>query len=189
VAACRQITQPHWTPLAVTFVHACPPITSEHERFFGCPIYFASTKNAVTIRKSDMELFNPKSDPMLLQILLELAETALARIATPSDLTQNVQTLVASRLEGGPPKLRDTARELGLSARTLQRRLSDEGRTYREVVEAVRRNLAITLLTATAHTPTDVAYMTGYSELPAFQTAFRRWTGKTPRQYRQNRAT
>ncbi|MDH3239666.1 MAG: AraC family transcriptional regulator [Alphaproteobacteria bacterium] len=188
VSACRQIMGPQWSPITIHFGHARPPNTAEHERFFRCPICFSSNKNAVTLKKSDMELNNPLSDPVLLQILLNSAEVALASTEGPSSLTQSLQTFIATRLAGKPPTLRDAARELGMSSRTLQRRLAIQGRTYREVVQTVRRNLAINLMTATAYTLIDVAYMAGYSELSAFQTAFRRWTGETPRQYRENHA-
>ena len=80
--------------------------------------------------------------------------------------------------------LSDIARRLGMSGRTLQRRLSDEGYSYQTLVDESRRQLAKRLLHQTDFSLVEVAFMTGFSEQSAFTRAFKRWAGQTPRSYR-----
>ena len=79
----------------------------------------------------------------------------------------------------------DVARELGMSSRTLRRRLAEQGVIYTELVEDVRHKLALRYLSDASINLKQVVYLLGYSDLPAFNHAFRRWTGTSPRDYRQ----
>ena len=79
------------------------------------------------------------------------------------------------------------AHEVALGARTLQRRLTDAGLDFKTLVDDTRRRLALRYLTDPRNTLTEVAYLLGYSEASAFNRAFRRWTGSTPRQHRRGK--
>jgi AraC-like DNA-binding protein len=78
------------------------------------------------------------------------------------------------------------ARELGMSARTLSRRLAEEGTTFARIVEEYRASMAKGLLQESDLQVTEIAFVLGYSELSTFSTAFRRWTGKTPLEFRND---
>ena len=96
---------------------------------------------------------------------------------------------VASRLCDGHPSLADVAPDLGLSVRTLQRRLAERGLVYRDLVQGTRRQLALEYLERGDTDLTEVALLLGYAELAAFAHAFRRWTGASPGAHRRARRT
>jgi AraC-like DNA-binding protein len=101
-----------------------------------------------------------------------------------ADIPNRVRQAVSAVLGEGVPTLSKIASELGLSARTLQRRLSASGQTYQSIVDAARRQLAHQLLRETDHCLAEIAFRTGFSEQSAFSRAFKRWSGQTPRSYR-----
>ena len=87
-------------------------------------------------------------------------------------------------LSEGVPALSQISGELGMSARTLQRRLSDHGQSYQNLVDFARQELAQQLLRETRYSLAEVAFLTGFSEQSAITRAFKRWSGQTPRSYR-----
>lgn len=91
---------------------------------------------------------------------------------------------MASVLSEGVPTLSLIASELGISARTLQRRLSDQGHSFQGVVDMARQDLAQRLLRETDYSLAEVAFLTGFAEQSGFTRAFKRWAGQTPRSYR-----
>ena len=95
-----------------------------------------------------------------------------------------VQQLITNLLPSGQPKIDAVAQELGMSSRTLMRRLADQGLTYKSLLDEVRRKLALQYLKDRRINLKQVAYLLGYSEASAFYHAFRRWTGSTPVQHR-----
>jgi AraC-like DNA-binding protein len=84
----------------------------------------------------------------------------------------------------GEPEVAAVARALATSDRSLQRRLQEEGTSFRGVVDDARRELAVGYLGDRRMTVAEVAYLLGYSEASAFVRAFKRWTGKTPGEMR-----
>ena len=105
--------------------------------------------------------------------------------AGPS-LVQQVRGQIAQCLSEGVPTISDTARRLGMSGRTLQRKLSRQGYAFQTLVDQARRQVAERLLQETDYSLSQIAFMTGYSEQSAFTRAFKRWAGQTPRAYRLN---
>ena len=98
----------------------------------------------------------------------------------------DVRSAIASSVCDGHPGIRAVARRLGLSVRTLQRRLGEQRTVFKTLVEDVRRELALRYLADGRTRLTDVAFLVGYSELSAFGRAFKRWTGSTPHAVRRN---
>ena len=95
--------------------------------------------------------------------------------------------VIARALSEGLPKMGDVARRLGVSARSLHRRLADEGLTFRTLTEDTRREIAEGLLREEQYSIAEIAYLTGFSEQSAFNRAFKRWTGETPARFRNDR--
>ena len=88
-------------------------------------------------------------------------------------------------LPDGSPKAAQVARALGMSKRTLSRRLQEQGITYRDLVDKLRASLAKCYLKDRNLRMSEIAYLLGYSDLSAFDHAFRRWTGKPPSKFRE----
>ncbi|MBX2820963.1 MAG: helix-turn-helix transcriptional regulator [Rhodothermaceae bacterium] len=101
-------------------------------------------------------------------------------------LVQQVRSQISQSLSEGVPTIFDTAQQLGMSGRTLQRRLSKQGYSFQTLVDESRRQLSERLLRETDYSLSEIAFMTGYSEQSAFTRAFKRWAGQTPRSYRLN---
>jgi|GEM_PF-4232774 len=101
-------------------------------------------------------------------------------------LVQHVRSQISQSLSEGVPTIFDTAQQVGMSGRTLQRRLSKLGYSFQTLVDESRRELSERLLQETDYSLAEIAFMTGYSEQSAFTRAFKRWAGQTPRSYRLN---
>ena len=109
----------------------------------------------------------------------------LTRLAKSQKLSAQVRSIMLER-QNNLPSLAVIARMLNLTPRTLHRRLIDEGSSYRDIIEYVRHQLAMDYLLDQQITIKEIAFMLGYSDLASFRRAFKRWTGKTPSEYRTN---
>ena len=180
----RQIATGRFRPSLVTFTHPAPASTAEHERWFGCPVRFASTANALHVTQRSLALRTRLGDAGLSAYLLAQLDDMHERRRARS-VTEQVRAAVADTLCDGVPTKADVASRLGVSERTLHRRLADDGATYQAVVDAVRLDIARSLLSDSDRPLGEVAFFTGFAGQSAFTRAFKRWTGDTPLAYRQ----
>jgi AraC-like DNA-binding protein len=121
--------------------------------------------------------------PYLNDLLLKYCEAALAdRRGDMSQLRSRVENAIASVLPHGRVLVEDVARTLGMSERTLARKLSDEGLNFTEILQQLRRDLAVRYLDDRRLHVSKIAWLLGFQEVSAFTHAFKRWTGKTPSQ-------
>lgn len=118
-------------------------------------------------------------------LLLRYADMSLASLPKPESVTERVKALVEKQLATGDFSLEGTARTLHMSPRTLGRRLADEGTTFKEIVDDIRKSVALHYVAARDIGLSEVALLAGFTETPSFYRAFRRWTGTTPSQYRR----
>jgi AraC-like DNA-binding protein len=108
----------------------------------------------------------------------------LAELPRAHSLTERVRELLAAQLPHGP-SLGQIARQVSMSERTLARHLEDEGTTYKALLEDLRRRLALRYVRRSELPFAEIAGLLGFSQAAAFHRAFRRWTGKTPLEYRR----
>ena len=132
-----------------------------------------------------------RCDPEAARLVEELRVLSKSLQAMPREdgLIGAVRKCLGEALREGAPTLGQVAAQLGVSARTLQRQLHDRGVDFSGLVEDTRRRFAMQYLDDRANTLTDVAFLLGYSEVSAFNRAFKRWTGSTPSGYRRRRQT
>lgn len=174
----RRLIGPDWQPRYVRFGHAEPRDTAEHRRLLGVPMRFLQPIAMAFVFDADvLERSVPGADRRLLPIIERHLQELVA--GTPSML-DDVRHGIAEALCDGAPTIRVVAKRLGTSVRTLQRRLGAEGAVFTMLVDDVRRDVAMRYLADGKANLTDIAFLTGYSELSAFGRAFRRWTGSTP---------
>lgn len=143
---------------------------------YGCPV------PALTFDASLLDKRIVYADPLLLEQFRARADQLSF---TEGRTTLRLKRHLLARLNGHTPRIADAARELGLGIRTLQDHLKEEGTTYQQVFEGIRRDWALAELLRPEHSVGEVAWLLGYSEQSAFQAAFKRWTGITPLQYRR----
>lgn len=180
----REISSQSFQPSAIYFKHPQPAGDDEHERHFGCPVYFGTNMDALRMAPATVAQPNRLGDPSIAAFFDTHLDSALQRFDDEPSVDRQVRTEVSQHLSGGIPKMSEIAAQLGVSARTLQRRLADRGMSYQQLVDESRRQLAEKLLRETEYPLAEVAFLTGFSEQSAFNRAFRRWAGQTPRSYR-----
>jgi AraC-like DNA-binding protein len=126
------------------------------------------------------------ADPYLNKLMLNDCEEALAhRRKTSSTWRLRIENVIAPQLPHGRILMSDICKRIGVSRRTLARRLAEEGVTYSDVVNDLRLSLGQHYLQEPERPIAEVAWLLGYGETSAFDRAFRRWTGRTPREIRR----
>lgn len=180
----RLVTGSPWMPDGVLFAHDQPTDTREHLSLFGPSLQFTSGQTAMRVPAVALQLENPRSDPSLLALLDRYASTLLERHPALETVSGRVRAWLVEAHNAGAPTARRAARALAMSERTLHRRLADEQTTFRELLDRFRHEKAVPLLASRRYSIADVAFLLGYSELSAFYRAFRRWTGRSPAQLR-----
>lgn len=171
-------------PLAIHFKHPRPGDTTAHERHFGCPVHFGSDRDALLVSREALAVANRLGDERIAQFFDAHLEEALSQVEDDSALDHRVRIQVSQSLSGGVPTMSDIATRLGMSGRTLQRRLSDRGLSFQGLVDEARRQLAERLLQTTDYALAEIAFLTGFSDQSTFTRAFKRWSGGTPRSFR-----
>jgi AraC-like DNA-binding protein len=180
----RECCGARWAPEEVHFEHPKPSRAGEHESAFDAPVYFSQPTNALLFKPEILERPMPSSDLKLLAVMQTCLEQ-LGSDAPPENLLlDRLRTAIRLKLPDGYPLLEDVAEDLRVSANLVCRDLHDVGTTYKEVVENVRRDLAISYMKQRRLPFSEIALLLGYSELSAFSRAFRRWTGASPRDFR-----
>ncbi|GLZ89399.1 transcriptional regulator [Metapseudomonas resinovorans] len=166
------------------FVHPAPADTTLYQQCFACPLQFEAEDYALVLPLALRSAPLKQSNPPLQAVLRQHAEALLARL--PSEgLRARVVALLGAQLARGEPDRGALASALGISERTLQRRLADEGSSYQHLLNDTRRHLAERHLQEGRLPIADIAVLLGYSEPSVFFRAFRQWTGLTPGEYRQ----
>jgi AraC-like DNA-binding protein len=183
----RHLTGRAIVPLSVQFRHPAPLYKGEHERVFGCAVRFEAERDAVVLRTEDLELPLTNADPTLCSILDRHAQHLLDELPPTASFSTRVREMVAQALKDENPTAALLARRLRMSPRTLRRRLEEEGTTYEEVVDQLRRALTERYLDHPDMSLSQIALLLGYSDASAFRRAFRRWHGSSPATYRRHR--
>lgn len=183
----REVSETQFAAVEVHFMHPAPSTVSSHERYFGCPAVFGSDRDALLISGAALSRPNRLGDKGITRFLLQHLDAELGKLATERRLSQTVQEEIAKALSAGLPKAAEIAARLGMSERTLQRRLGEERLSFQKLMDDARRDLAEGLLTESDYALAEIAFLTGFSEQSAFTRAFRRWRNQTPAAFRAAR--
>ena len=188
VTTVREITQRQVDPVEVRFTYQRPDDLTELRSVFRSDLIFGEPGGSISFRAQDMELPTVKAEGQLSMYLDRLAEQELAALPRADTFARRTGQLIWRRLSEGQPLIDEVASELGVSVRTLQRRLREEGTTYAEVIDLLRKHMSPTLLRDNSLAVYEVAYLLGYSDPSAFHRAFRRWHGTSPAEHRRLQA-
>jgi len=185
IRICRLLTERHLVPQHFTIAHHRSGNTSEMSRFVGSKVQFGTGTDEFSLEFDTRELPLIHSDNRLNDLLLKYCELGLAhRRDDLSQLRSKVENAISSRLPHGRVLVGDIAPTLGMSPRTLERKLSEEGLNFTEVIQQLRRDLAVRYLKERNLHVSKIAWLLGFHEVSSFTHAFKRWTGKTPSQMR-----
>lgn len=198
-AACR----PDLKPVLVTFAFPAPAQEQAYAEAFGCTVRFSMEANTMEFADADLsapiQTDNPMAADWALRMLADLAQSQrnwtvrmLAKLEQSqrpnSSFSAKVQCLLASMLDKGEPQREQVARQLMVSERTLQRRLSEEGTNFTRLVDDTRREMAQQYLSKGELSLKKLSFQLGFSDPSAFCRACKRWFGRSPKQLQQGPA-
>ena len=167
--------------------YARPAHAQAYERLFGCPVRFGAGTMEWHFDAAVLGAACPNANPITAELCVQMCERLSRSLPEESDLERSIRTACFNSC-GDFPALDEMAVRLGLSPRTLQRRLTETGRRYHDIVDEVRASLAIEFLTQTTLSVEEVGQRVGFSEASNFRKAFRKWTGQAPGHYRGRQA-
>lgn len=179
----REVTDTSLAPVTVCFVGAAPSLLFEFQRFFRSTIRFGESSNQIAFAEADMLRPLRTANPALLTVLKRRLDKMLT-LSPPESVSAQVRSQLLERRPDSRATASSVGRNVGISERTLHRRLRAEGTSFRAILEGVRRELATALLREREVGIAEVAFLLGYSEVTAFHRSFRRWTGLTPHAFR-----
>jgi len=189
IAICHQASTEPVKPIGVFFKHGAPESLNAHQDYFNCPVHFDTDRDALLISVKAARIPNKVGDETIARFFDTHLQAQLAQIDDTDSLDRQIRNYISQSLSEGIPAISAVASQFGMSGRTLQRRLSDQGSSFQSLIDQTRRQLSHKLLAETDYALAEVAFMTGFSEQSAFTRAFKRWAGQTPRSFRiQSRA-
>jgi AraC-like DNA-binding protein len=164
------------------------PKTRVYRDYFGCPLRYGAAADVLVLKPSDLDRRFLSHNPEMLEMLTPALSSALEALKAPGSVGEQVKVALKRSLASGRPELPQIARDLGLSERTLQRRITEEGTTFRDLLSDARQELGRQLLSAQDMSINEIAYLLGYQDTNAFHRAFREWEGVTPARWREAHA-
>jgi AraC-like DNA-binding protein len=184
VRICRRLTNRHLRPSYVSFVHRRKGGCPEMDAFMGCNVIFGANADEIAFVKTAQQTPVLGADPYLNRLLVKYCEEARLHRAASSTFRADVENAITPLLPHGTAHVPEIARRLGMSPRTLARHLAEEGLTFSTVLEGLRMDLARRYLQDEDLPISKIAWLLGYREVSAFTHAYKRWTGRTPREAR-----
>lgn len=175
-------------PQGVWFEHAAPPaveLLAEYQTVFATVPLFNQPCSALIVSRRQLDEPIRQADPQLLQTLLQHATAVLAMIDQHESMAIKVKNLLRLQLNENLPRKETIAQQLHITARTLQRRLSDEGTTFQAVLNELRREMADYYLRQTGLSLDDIGIRLGFAESRSFHRSFKQWYGITPGRFRE----
>lgn len=167
------------------FPFAPPVHWRSYGRMFNCPIDFGKETMEWHFDAGVMDLQCPNANPITAQVCQQFCDVVMAERPGETDLVRKIREICLNNSKRFPVA-QEMADQLGLSLRTLHRRLADEGQSYQEILDNMRRSVAIEFLENTRLQVDQVAERIGFSDAVSFRKAFKKWTGSSPSDYRRN---
>ncbi len=170
-------------PIRVEQHRATPPDDgARHYRAFGCPVSFGHPFTSLVFDASALDMPLIGASPELAEQNERIVVGYLAKLDR-SDIQMRVRAMLVQELPAGRATKEDVAKKLNMSPRALQIKLAKTNATFRDVVDQTRLALARGYIDSSAMSITEIAYLLGFSDTSNFCRAFKRWTGRSPRDY------
>jgi len=180
---CRMNAGAALRPVAVTLRRRKPDAADAYERFFGCAVRFGAEESTFVLSAKDADRPLPSANRQLAATFDKMLAEELARL-DKADVVSRTRASVLEHLASGEGTAEDTAKQLHMSPRTLQRKLAEAKTTYLQLVDDTRKDLALRYIEDPRRSVTDITFSLGFSQPSAFTRAFKRWTGLSPSDYR-----
>ena len=183
----RRGTGQNLTPIRIELTRSGEP-TAGQATFFGCPIVCGSAQDTLVLKAADLDRPFPGHNAELIEIITPALEDRFGRLRPRNSFSEQVKAVLTRGLASGRPDVAAVARDLGTSERTLQRRITDEGGSFRALVQEARKELGRKLLSEHDADVAEVACILGFQDITSFYPAFRSWEGVTPQTWRSRNA-
>ncbi len=180
----QTLTRQKYHPKRIHFSYPKPVKYTEYEQLFNCPIRFNQEVTAIYLDKKQVQEKVVTSDYRLLQLLIRYAQEKLAAMEGELGFSTIVKQSIINLVKPQFPTIEQVAANLNVSVRTLQRRLKEEGFTYKTVLDELRKEFALDYLKNKDLSVKEIAYLLDYAEPSSFIRSFKRWMGKSPSAYR-----
>jgi AraC-like DNA-binding protein len=180
---CRWMTGRALKPLSACFSFTAPRDDRPYVEAFQCPLRFNADFNGFWIAEQDLASKLPTGIPALAELHERVASIGLDRLNSPTT-AHRAQVAIIKRLQDGAPRRAQVAADLGLSDHTFQRRLTNEGTSFSDLVDQTRREIAQQHLSQNSVPLTQIIYLLGYADQSNFFRACARWFGESPSEYR-----
>ena len=180
----RWITGTSLRPLAVQFSQPRLGSLAGYREVFRCPVAFEQAFSGVLVTNALFDTPLPQADAQLAQVLHGHARERLAALSARAELGQALRAWIAGQLRTPLPTRAQAARALGLTERTLARRLQAQGLSFSSLLDEARREAALHALAHTQRPLAEIGQALGYAEPSVFNRAMRRWTGSAPGAWR-----
>ncbi len=174
-------------PMAVWFEHSAPDdvdLTHQYTKIFGCPVEFSRPYTGLWVNNEHLDTRIQQADEKLLHVLLDHATQQLNELEKGLTLSEQIKSMLRLMLNQQIPSSELIADKLGISVRTLQRKLNDENTSYKEVLNELRQELARHYVKNSTLNFDVIATKLGFGEPRSFYRSFKKWTGKTASQFR-----
>ena len=150
-----------------------------------CPLLFNQAGYSITYHTSDLQTRTAKADASINKFLVErVEEETRGLVVSANQVALDAERLIQDALPSGIPSIHQIGEHMGMSNRTLTRRLRENGVTFRDIIQKTQQHVATDLLTNTGRSIAEIAFETGFSEKSTFSRAFKRWTGLSPIEFR-----
>ncbi|TCB48520.1 AraC family transcriptional regulator [Acinetobacter sp. ANC 4779] len=169
----------------VHFVHPAPKNTALYEQYFHCKVRFSQPVAQIILPVSELAKSLRQGDQTLQNLLMQQARSLLDKLPHSTQMDQRLQQAILTGIQKNLYQIEAIAQQLNMSVRQLQRHLQQQGTTYQQRMQEVRHLLAVQYLKDPHLSLQEIALLLSYSEQSAFQRAFKKWTGSTPQQWRQ----
>jgi AraC-like DNA-binding protein len=187
VQIARRMLGGNFAPLKVYFTAPLPKHDITYlEQYFSCPIEFSAAFNGILFDAESARRKLLCGNPLITQAHEKMLDEFMSRIDV-DDLTHVIKNKIYDLLTLGAPTQTTIASQLGMSLRNLQRRLHEQGTSYKEILEQTRKNLSLNYILQPHLTLGEIGYLVGFSSVGNFNRAFKRWSGLAPGQYRAER--
>ncbi|MCB0731803.1 MAG: helix-turn-helix domain-containing protein [Ignavibacteriae bacterium] len=188
VVVLQAMTESDIAPVEVSFTHGLLQNIDDYTLAFKCPILFNQSKNYIAYKTENLEMRTAKADKSINRFLNERVEEETKGIKLSSNkIIFDIENLIKDALPSGIPGIDQIGGLMGLSRRTLTRRLAENGLTFRDLIKKTQEEVSRDLLINSTRSIAEIAFETGFSDQSAFSRAFKNWTNISPAEYRRTK--